>query len=137
MSSLRYFLEKGEKDYAPLFQGLKIMETGEKYSSYMGKYLMVSVSLKSETRSARARKAKQSIWRWQFPNSEVRYVYKNAVLRWFEEKTERKSCHPCMRAFQGVENLSGVGKRNVMKRSSRLKSRSMKKRSGRKGIRIF
>ncbi len=48
MSSLRYFLEKGEKDYAPLFQGLKIMETGEKYSSYMGKYLMVSVSLKSE-----------------------------------------------------------------------------------------
>ena len=48
MTLLRYSLEKGEKDYTPLFQELKIMETGEKYPSYMGKYLMVSVSLKSE-----------------------------------------------------------------------------------------
>ena len=28
------------------------------------------------------------------PNSEVRYVYKNAVLRWFEEKTKKKELTP-------------------------------------------
>lgn len=28
------------------------------------------------------------------PNSEVRYVYKNAVLRWFEERTEKKELKP-------------------------------------------
>lgn len=28
------------------------------------------------------------------PNSEVRYVYKNAVLRWFEEKTDKKELSP-------------------------------------------
>ena len=28
------------------------------------------------------------------PNSEVRYIYKNAVLRWFEEKTEKKELSP-------------------------------------------
>ena len=28
------------------------------------------------------------------PNSEVRYVYKNAVLRWFEEKTDQKELSP-------------------------------------------
>ena len=28
------------------------------------------------------------------PNSEVRYIYKNAVLRWFEETTEKKDLTP-------------------------------------------
>ena len=28
------------------------------------------------------------------PNSEVRYVYKNAVLQWFEKKTEKKELTP-------------------------------------------
>ena len=28
------------------------------------------------------------------PNSEVRYVYKNTVLRWFEEKTDKKELSP-------------------------------------------
>ena len=28
------------------------------------------------------------------PNSEVRYIYKNTVLRWFEEKTKKKELSP-------------------------------------------
>ena len=28
------------------------------------------------------------------PNSEVRYIYKNTVLRWFEEKTDKKELSP-------------------------------------------
>ena len=37
MSMLRYFFEKSEKDHAELFQGLKIMDAGEKYLAHMGK----------------------------------------------------------------------------------------------------
>lgn len=47
MSILRYFFEKGEKDNSSLFQGLKIMDAGDKYLSYMGKYPVISISLKS------------------------------------------------------------------------------------------
>lgn len=47
MSMLRYFFEKGEKDPEELFRGLKIMETGEKYLAQMGRYPLISVSLKS------------------------------------------------------------------------------------------
>ena len=31
------FFEKGEKDHAELFQGLKIMDAGEEYLTHMGK----------------------------------------------------------------------------------------------------
>ena len=47
MSMLRYFFETGEKDYAGLFQGLKIMDAGEEYLAHMGKYPVISISLKS------------------------------------------------------------------------------------------
>ena len=47
MSILRYFFEKGEKDNSGLFQGLKIMDAGDKYLSHMGKYPVISISLKS------------------------------------------------------------------------------------------
>ena len=47
MSMLRYFFEKSEKDPAELFQGLKIMDAGERYLVHMGKYPVISVSLKS------------------------------------------------------------------------------------------
>ena len=30
------------------------------------------------------------------PNSEVRYIYKNTVLRWFEEKTKEKELTPVL-----------------------------------------
>ena len=38
------------------------------------------------------------------PNSEVRYVYKNAVLQWFEKKTEKKELTPLYESL-----LSGDG----------------------------
>ena len=47
MSMLRYFFETGEKDYVGLFQGLKIMDAGEEYLAHMGKYPVISISLKS------------------------------------------------------------------------------------------
>lgn len=53
MSMLRYFFEnardeKGEKrDNAYLFDGLAIMQAGEKYLSHMGQYPVISLTLKS------------------------------------------------------------------------------------------
>ena len=47
MSILRYFFEKGDQDNSRLFQGLKIMGAGERYLAHMGKYPVISVSLKS------------------------------------------------------------------------------------------
>lgn len=47
MSMLRYFFEKGDYDNAELFQGLKIIDAGEKYLSHMGQYPVISISLKS------------------------------------------------------------------------------------------
>ena len=47
MSMLRYFFETGKADHSELFQGLKIMDAGEKYLTHMGQYPMISISLKS------------------------------------------------------------------------------------------
>lgn len=47
MSMLRYFFEKAEEDRRYLFQRTKIMDAGEKYRSEMGKYPVISLSLKS------------------------------------------------------------------------------------------
>lgn len=53
MSMLRYFFEDGcdwmgnKVDYAHLFEGLKIMEYGDKYLQYMGSYPVISLTLKS------------------------------------------------------------------------------------------
>lgn len=47
MSMLRYFFEMGTSDNSELFRGLKIMEAGDKYLNQMGKYPVISISLKS------------------------------------------------------------------------------------------
>lgn len=53
LSILRYFFEdarnkKAEKvDYSGLFEGLDIMKAGERYLSFMGKYPVINLSLKS------------------------------------------------------------------------------------------
>lgn len=47
MSMLRYFFEVGKADNSELFQGLKIMDAGEKYLTHMGQYPVISISLKS------------------------------------------------------------------------------------------
>ena len=47
MSMLRYFFEMGTTDNSGLFRGLKIMEAGERYLARMGKYPVISLSLKS------------------------------------------------------------------------------------------
>ena len=47
MSMLRYFFEKGGTDNKELFRGLKIMDAGEEYLAHMGKYPVISISLKS------------------------------------------------------------------------------------------
>ena len=47
MSMLRYFFEKADEDRRSLFAGMKIMEAGEKYTSEMGRYPVISLSLKS------------------------------------------------------------------------------------------
>ena len=44
LSMVRYFFEKGGD--ASLFDGLKIIDAGEKYTSEMGKYPVISISLK-------------------------------------------------------------------------------------------
>ena len=51
LSMLRYFYEdtgdmRKNEEHRSLFQGLKIMEQGEEYTGHMGKYPVISVSLK-------------------------------------------------------------------------------------------
>ena len=47
LSMFKHFFEKSEHDRSPLFQGLKIMAAGEKYTAHLGKYPVISLSLKS------------------------------------------------------------------------------------------
>ncbi len=47
MSMVRYFFEKSETDQTYLFEGMKILEAGEKYTGEMGKYPVITLSLKS------------------------------------------------------------------------------------------
>lgn len=47
MSMLRRYFEKTEQDNSYLFDGLKISQSGEKYKSYMGRFPVISISLKS------------------------------------------------------------------------------------------
>ena len=57
LSMLKYFFEdaydfRGNKeDYRQLFDGMKIMEAGERYTKHMGKYPVVSLTLKSGKQS--------------------------------------------------------------------------------------
>ena len=50
------------------------------------------------------------------PNSEVRYVYKNAVLRWFEEKTEQKELSPLYESILSgdTEKMAELLSENLM-----------------------
>ena len=50
------------------------------------------------------------------PNSEVRYVYKNAVLRWFEEKTEKKELSPLYESILSgdTEKMEEILSENLM-----------------------
>ncbi|MBW6409670.1 AAA family ATPase [Clostridium weizhouense] len=47
MSMLQYFFEKREENNSYLFEGLNIMQAGEKYTSHMGQYPVINLSLKS------------------------------------------------------------------------------------------
>ena len=46
MSTLRYFFDCEKKDTSKLFEGLKIMEQGEKYTSKLGAYPCIYITLK-------------------------------------------------------------------------------------------
>ena len=46
MSILRYFLDCNKKDTKELFDGLKIMEQGEEYTSKLGAYPCIYITLK-------------------------------------------------------------------------------------------
>ena len=50
------------------------------------------------------------------PNSEVRYVYKNAVLRWFEKKTEKKELTPLYESLLNgdAEKMAEILSENLM-----------------------
>ena len=58
MSILQYFFENSSKDNSYLFENLNIMKSGEEYTSHMGQYPVINLSLKS---------AKQ-------PNFELAYI---------------------------------------------------------------
>lgn len=51
MSMLRYFLDIEQQDASELFEGTKIMDAGEKYLDYMGKYPVIMLTLKSMKQS--------------------------------------------------------------------------------------
>jgi hypothetical protein len=47
MSMLQYFFESSSEDNSYLFENLNIMRTGEQYTSHMGQYPVINLSLKS------------------------------------------------------------------------------------------
>ncbi|WP_252244440.1 MULTISPECIES: AAA family ATPase [unclassified Clostridium] len=47
MSMLQYYFEKREEDNAYLFENLNIIKAGEEYTSHMGQYPVINLSLKS------------------------------------------------------------------------------------------
>ncbi|MFT8350747.1 AAA family ATPase [Clostridium saccharoperbutylacetonicum] len=47
ISMLQYFFENSSKDNSYLFEGLNIMKSGEQYTSHMGQYPVINLSLKS------------------------------------------------------------------------------------------
>ena len=47
MSMLRHFFEENPEKVSRIFQGLNIMDAGEKYLDHMGKYRVIMISLKS------------------------------------------------------------------------------------------
>jgi len=47
ISMLQHFFEATDEDNSYLFNNLKIMSQGDKYTSYMGKYPVINLSLKS------------------------------------------------------------------------------------------
>ena len=57
------------------------------------------------------------------PNSEVRYVYKNAVLRWFEEKTKKKELTPLYESMLAgdTERMAQILSENLMETISFLR----------------
>ena len=50
------------------------------------------------------------------PNSEVRYIYKNTVLRWFEEKTDKKELSPLYESILNgdTEKMEEILSENLM-----------------------
>ncbi len=70
MSMLQYYFEKREEDNAYLFENLNIMKAGEEYTSHMGQYPVINLSLKS---------AKQ-------PNFELAYI---SIARRIAEEYKR------------------------------------------------
>ena len=50
------------------------------------------------------------------PNSEVRYIYKNTVLRWFEEKTDKKELSPLYQSILDgdTERMAEILSENLM-----------------------
>ena len=47
MSMLRYYFDCSQKDNKELFEGLKIMEQGEEYTSKLGYYPCIYLTLKN------------------------------------------------------------------------------------------
>jgi len=70
MSMLQYFFENSSKDNSYLFENLNIMKAGEEYTSHMGQYPVINLSLKS---------AKQ-------PNFDLAYI---SIRRRIAEEFER------------------------------------------------
>lgn len=77
MSMLKRYFEKTEEDNSYLFEGLKISEAGEKYCQHMGKYPVISISLKG---------MKQPTW------EQVFIQFKEIIANEFERHQEILKC---------------------------------------------
>ena len=60
------------------------------------------------------------------PNSEVRYIYKNSVLQWFEKRTEKKDLSPLYESFLNgdCERAAEILSENLMETISFCSTRS-------------
>lgn len=97
MSMLRYFFENGRENNRELFADTKIMDAGEKYLAYMGKYPVISISLKS---------LKQPTFELAF--EQLKRVLKREYDRhwWMLQNSDCVSTHEKVR-YEKIMNLEG------------------------------
>ncbi|MCI8968341.1 MAG: AAA family ATPase [Lachnospiraceae bacterium] len=98
MSMLKYYFEDdrdwqgNRRDWADLFDRLKIMEAGESYLAHRGQYPVIYLTY---FRKVREWMEEEIIYaELMIPNKEVRYIFSEKVQKWFHEKRKNRDMHP-------------------------------------------
>ncbi len=112
LSMLKYFFEDGydlrgnKEDYKHLFDGMKIMEAGERYTKHMGKYPVISLTLKSGKQSTL--ESSMKLLRRTLANEfrRHRYILKSEYLMEDEKETFMKYLREELEPYEYKDSLN-------------------------------